>query len=78
MNFLLILQGVNLAIQEIVPLEQLVEKIKGYFSLDPNATVNIQNLSSAALQADQGTLQMIADWQKKNNLPVTDPPPAAS
>ncbi len=71
MNVLLIIQAINLAAQEIVPIEQLVERIKSYFTLDPNAQVNIQNLSSSALQADNDTLKMIADWQMAHNLPVT-------
>lgn len=75
MNLLLmILQGADLIASEIVPVTDLVEKIKGYFTLNPNATVNIQSLDADALQADADTLQKIADWQKAHGLPVTVDP----
>jgi hypothetical protein len=71
---LLILKGADLIATEIVPIGQLIAKIKGYFTLNPSITVNIQNLDAEALQADADTLRMVADWQKAHGLPVTVDP----
>jgi len=72
MNLLLmILQGANLIASEIVPIEQLIAKIRGYFTLNPSVTVNIQNLQTDALQADADTIAMVAKWQADHGLPVT-------
>jgi hypothetical protein len=71
---LLILKGADLIASEIVPIEELAVKIKHFFTLHPSAKVNIQNLSSDALQADADTLQKIADWQKAHGFPVTVDP----
>lgn len=80
MNSSVLLQIVELGIAEIVPIEELVAKLKKHFTLNPNVQVNIQALSSDALQADADTLQKIADWQKAHGFPVTVDPtkPAAS
>jgi hypothetical protein len=69
----MVLQGVNLITAEIVPIEQLIEKIKGYFTLNPEAKINVQNLTSSALEADGETMVMIAQWQKDHGIT----PPAA-
>ena len=75
MNLLLmILQGADLVATEVVPIADLIARIKSYFELNPSATVNIQSLNSDALQADADTLQKIADWQKAHGLPVTVDP----
>lgn len=80
MNSSVLLQIVQLGIAEIVPIEELVVKLKKHFTLNPNVQVNIQALSSDALQADADTLQKIADWQKAHGFEVTVDPtkPAAS
>ena len=70
---LLILQGISLAESEIVPIVDLVAKIKQYFALNPNLQISIQNLSSEAIQADNDTLAKIAAWQQVHGLPVTTP-----
>lgn len=75
MNPTLLLQVIELGLAEIVPIEQLAAKLKSVFTLNPSVQVSIQNLSSDALQADEDTLTMIADWQKAHGLPVTTPPP---
>jgi hypothetical protein len=79
MNLLLmILQGVELVSSEIVPVEQLVERLKTIFTLNPNAQVSIQNLAADAIQADDATLQLIADWQKAHpSAPAAPAGPAA-
>jgi hypothetical protein len=77
MNVLLmVLQGINLVAAEIVPIEQLVEKVRGYFALNPDVKVNVQNLTSAALEADAETVVMVAQWQRDHGLTVTVPQPA--
>lgn len=76
MNPTLLLQIIELGISEIVPIEELAVKLKNYFTLNPDVTVNIQNLQSEALQNDADTLQKIADWQKAHGLPVTVDPAA--
>lgn len=73
---LLITQILGVAAKEIIPIEDLVARLKNIFTLDPNAQVNIQNLASEAIQADDDTLTMIANWQTANGLPVTVQPPA--
>jgi hypothetical protein len=79
MNLLLmILQGADLIATEVVPIADLIARIKSYFELNPSATVNIQTLESDALQADADTLQTIANWQKAHGLPVTVDPSAAA
>lgn len=75
MNFLL--QVLTLGLNEIVPIEQLVARLKEIFTLDPNVQVSIQNLEAEALQADGDTLTMIADWQKAHGFPVTVQPSPA-
>jgi hypothetical protein len=76
MNLNVLLQVVELGLAEIVPIEGLIARLKNIFTLNPSATVNIQNLSSDALQADADTLKMIADWQKAHGLAVTVDPTA--
>ena len=71
---LLILKGADLLASEIVPIEELVAKLKNIFTLNPNVKVNIQNLQAEALQADADTLQKIADWQKAHGFAVTVDP----
>ncbi len=71
MNSAIMLQIIELGLTEIVPIEQLVERLVSIFKLNPNVAVSIQNLESDALQADADTQQMIADWQKAHGLPVT-------
>jgi hypothetical protein len=74
MNVLLmVLQGIDLIAAEIVPIELLITKVEGFFRLNPDIKVNIQNLSSAALEANAETLVMVATWQKDHGLPVTVP-----
>jgi hypothetical protein len=78
MNTNVLLQIVELGLTEIVPIEQLVERLVSIFKLNPNVQLSIQNLASDALQADADTQQMIADWQKAHGLPVTPiTPPTA-
>lgn len=72
----ILLQIVALGLNEILPIEELVAKLKNVFTLNPNVRVSIQNLSADAIQADDDTLTMIADWQKAHGLPVTVQPPA--
>ena len=75
---LTILQGLNLATTEIIPIGELVAKLKSIFALNPNAQVSIQNLAADAIQADDDTLTLVAQWQKDHGLPVTvTPPPSA-
>lgn len=76
MNEQFLLQIVELGISEIVPIEQLIIKLKNYFTLNPNVTISIQNLESEALQANDDTIAMIAKWQADRGLPVTVKPPA--
>lgn len=74
----ILLQILQLGLTEIVPIEELAAKLKSIFTLNPNAQVSIQNLASEALQADDDTIQLIADWQKAHGLPVTVAPPPKS
>lgn len=71
MNTAVLLQIVELGLTEIVPIEQLVERLVSIFKLNPNVQLSIQNLESDALKVDLETQQMIADWQKAHGLPVT-------
>jgi hypothetical protein len=73
-----LLQIVELGISEIVPVEQLVVKLKDYFTLNPNVKISIQNLASEAIQADDDELTAIAAWQTAHGLPVTVQPTATS
>ena len=75
MNVQLLLQIAGFAVAEIVPVEELVARLKTIFTLNPNAQVSIQNLESEAIQADDDTLAMIAKWQQEHGLPVTVAPP---
>lgn len=74
MNLNVLLQIVELGLAEVVPIEGLIVRLESIFTLNPSVTVNIQNLSSEALQADADTLQTIANWQKAHGLPVTVDP----
>src|ERR1051326_1585343 len=76
MDSSVLLQIVEMGISEIVPIEQLVVKLKNYFTLNPDVTISIQNLESQAIQADDDTIAMIAKWQADHGLPVTVQPPA--
>lgn len=67
----ILLQILELGISEIVPIEELVARLKNVFTLNPDAKVNVQNLESEALQADDDTVTMIAKWQADHGLPVT-------
>jgi hypothetical protein len=73
---LLILQVGDLVMKEVVPVENLVARLKSIFALNPSVQVNIQNLSQEAIAADTDTMQMVADFQKAHGLPVTVQPPA--
>ena len=75
---LMILQGLELVSAEVLPVEELVARLKTIFTLNPNAQVSVQNLASDALQADAGTLQLVADWQTAHGLPVTVSPSSSA
>jgi len=63
-----LLQAVELGLAEIVPIENLVSKLRDIFKLNPDAKLNIQNLASDALQADADTMKLVADWKKSKGL----------
>jgi hypothetical protein len=72
-----LLQILALGLSEIVPIEGLIARLHNIFTLNPNVQINIQNLSAEAIQADEDTIQMVADWQAKNGLAVTVKPAPA-
>lgn len=74
MGAAVLLQIVELGISEIVPIEGLVARLVNIFKLNPDAKVNIQNLSSEAIQADDDTIALVAKWQADHGLPVTVKP----
>jgi len=69
MDAAVLLQIIELGISEIVPIEQLVARLINVFKLNPNAQVNIQNLSADAIQADDDTTKLVNDWRKAKGLP---------
>jgi hypothetical protein len=71
----ILIQILELGISEIVPIEGLIARLHSIFTLNPDVKVNIQHLSSEAIQADDDTLQQVADWQTAHGLPVTVKPP---
>jgi hypothetical protein len=71
-----LLQIVALGLNEIVPIEELVARLKNIFTLNPDVKISIQNLEAEAIQADDDTLTFIAAWQTQHGLPVTVQPPA--
>jgi hypothetical protein len=74
MGAAVLLQILQLGISEIVPIEGLIMRLKSIFTLNPNVAMNIQSLSAEAIQADDDTLQLVADWQTSHGLPVTVKP----
>ena len=69
MNILLqVIQGISLVSSEIVPVEQLIERLKAIFTLNPDAKIAIQNLESEAIEADTETMQMVKDWQAAHGI----------
>jgi hypothetical protein len=70
----ILLQILNLGLTEIVPIEGLIARLHEIFTLNPNAQINIQNLSSEAITVDADTIAMVAKWQADHGLPVTVKP----
>jgi hypothetical protein len=74
----MILKGLDLLSAEIIPVGELITKLKEIFSLNPSVQVNLQYLGSDAIMADRDTLLMVAKWQSDHGLPVTVQPPPDS
>lgn len=68
-----ILQGINLIASFIVPTIQDAMKIKSLFTLNPDYTVNVVNLSGAAITADDATIANVDAWRAKHGLPPVTP-----
>lgn len=70
MNVILqVLKAGNLILTvEPIALE-VAHKLKELFGgLDPDITVNITNLEGEAMDADDQTVQLVADWKKQHGL----------
>lgn len=65
-----IVQLVELGISEIVPIEALIAHLKDVFTLNPDVTVSIKNLTNEALQADADTIAIAVKFYTDRSLPV--------